>query len=106
MPAQRRVNPMTDSHLEFAGNIADRRVQIEREQEHLLAERRERLASQTSPLNTPEDRIRIWEQLHALQLPRAANHKLLQIISTQTDLTLAQVRDEQIRRATALQPRS
>lgn len=104
MPAQRRTSPMTDSHMEF-GSVADRRAQIEREQEQLLAARRERLASQTSPLNTPEDRIRIWEQLHALQLPRAANHKLLQIISTQTELTLAQVREEQTRRATAMQPR-
>jgi hypothetical protein len=54
---------------------------------------------QSSSLHTPEERIRLWEQLHVLSLPRASTHPLLSLIASQTALTLQQVRDEQQRRA-------
>jgi hypothetical protein len=37
--------------------------------------------------------------LHALSLPRSGTHKLLSVIAAQTELTLAQVHEEQARRA-------
>lgn len=81
------------------GTSADRRAAVQREQQERAAERAKELASQTSPLNEPQERIRIWERLHGLNLPRASTHKLIRVIATQTDLTVQQVQDEQRRRA-------
>jgi hypothetical protein len=49
-------------------------------------------------MHTPEERIRLWEKLHVLSLPRIATHPLLSLIASQTALTLQQVQDEQRRR--------
>jgi len=80
------------------GSVAERRAQIEHEQALLFAERQRQLTEQRSALNSPQDRIRLWEQLHGLKLPRLPDHKLLSIIATQTDLTLDDLHDEQARR--------
>lgn len=82
-----------------AMNTADRRAAIQREELERATARQERLAAQRSPLNPPEDRIRVWERLHSLNLPRSGAHKLVPVIALQTDLTVQQVRDEQSRRA-------
>jgi hypothetical protein len=60
--------------------------------------RRSELAEQVSVQNTPEQRIRIWERLHELSLPKKATHPLVKIIAVDTELTLEQVREEQHRR--------
>lgn len=78
---------------------ADRRAAIQQEQQERAAEREQRLASQHSPLHAPAERIRIWERLHELTLPKAAAHKLVRIIAAHTNLTVQQVHDEQRRRA-------
>lgn len=57
--------------------------------------RRLELAEQRSPDNPPSVRIRIWEKVHALRLPRNPEHPILDVIATDTGLTLAQVQDEQ-----------
>jgi hypothetical protein len=66
--------------------------------------RRSEIAEQTAVQNTPEQRIRIWERLHELRLPRKATHPLVPIIAADTGLTLEQVQEEQGRRVTP--PRS
>jgi hypothetical protein len=81
-------------------NTADRRAAALREAEERASQRRDRLASQRSPLNAPEERIRLWETLHELKLPTSPNHQLLWVIAKQTDLSIQQVRDEQDRRTT------
>ncbi len=48
--------------------------------------------------NTPGERIRIWERLHGLTLPRDPTHRLLAVVATATDLALEQVLEEQRRR--------
>jgi hypothetical protein len=58
---------------------------------------RERVA-QSSELNSPEMRIRAWERLHRLTLPRGSAHAVLDIVAKATRLTLEQVREEQQRR--------
>ncbi|HEV2442495.1 MAG TPA: hypothetical protein VGT07_08220 [Steroidobacteraceae bacterium] len=63
--------------------------------ERVLRER----AEQSSELNTPAMRIRAWERLHRLTLPRASAHAVLGIIAKATRLTLEQVREEQRRRS-------
>jgi hypothetical protein len=60
--------------------------------------RRHEIAEQTAVQNTPEQRIRIWERLHELNLPKKATHPLVGIIAADTELTLEQVREEQDRR--------
>ena len=104
MSSYRRTIPFADVPFNLPGAVADRRSQaLERELE-LKEERRRRLGEQTSPSNSPEARIQIWERMHALNLPRTPDHKLVFIVAEQTELTVSQVRDEQIRRATASTP--
>jgi hypothetical protein len=81
---------------------ADYRVRIAREQAEAVEKRQQELLEQMSDRNSAEVRVRIWERVHAVQLPRATNHRLLQVVATQTGLTLDQVRDEQQRRVTPL----
>ncbi len=69
------------------------REQIEEEERA----QRERVA-QSSELNTPETRIRAWERLHRLTLPRGSEHAVLSVVAKATRLTLEQVREEQQRR--------
>ena len=79
------------------GSVADRRAQAEHEQQQRLLERQQQVALLTSPLRTPEERIRLWEKLHALNLPRSPTHTLLRIIADQTELSLEQVLEVQRR---------
>jgi len=60
--------------------------------------RADELAAQVSPTKDAEERIRIWERLHALRLPRSSGHVLVRVIATQTRLTVGQVNEEQRRR--------
>jgi hypothetical protein len=84
------------------GDAAARRAQVERQQQERAAERQEQIALQSSPFSEPEERIRLWEKLHALQLPRSATHKLVRVIAEQTDLSIQQVLEAQLRRAAQL----
>lgn len=70
------------------------REQVE-EAERLQRERIE----QSSELNTPAIRIRAWERLHRLTLPRGSAHSVLSVVADATRLTLEQVREEQRRRS-------
>jgi len=74
-----------------------RRKIREAEQER-AALRADELASQVSPMKDAEARIRIWERLHALRLPRSSNHVLVRVIAAQTRLTVGEVHEEQRRR--------
>jgi hypothetical protein len=65
------------------GSLADRRAQAEHEQQQRQADR--------------QQQIRLWEKLHALNLPRSPTHRLLRIIADQTELSLEQVLDVQRR---------
>lgn len=80
------------------GTLADRRAQFEHEQQQRLAERQQQVALLSSPLSSADERIRLWERLHALALPRSPTHKLLRIIAQRTAIDLAQVLEVQQRR--------
>ena len=81
------------------GSAAEHRLRIQHAAEDRAALRTSELAAQVSPMNDIEERIRIWERLHALRLPRTEGHALVGVIATQTCLTVSQVREEQKRRA-------
>jgi hypothetical protein len=87
------------SAIAGVGDLADRRAQIEQQNQERAAERQQQIALQSSPLSGPEERIRLWEKLHALNLPRSSKHKLLGVIAEQTNLSIQDVLDAQQRRA-------
>ena len=81
------------------GSANQRRAAAER----ALAEREEwrtqQLLSQAASHKSPQERIKVWEELHGLDLPRAPTHKLLSVIAAETHLTMSDVLAEQSRRA-------
>jgi hypothetical protein len=79
---------------------ADYRQRMTVLQAEALERRQNELSEQRSPLNSPADRIRIWERLHQLSLPRSPSHRLVTVIAANTGLSLEEVRDEQRERAT------
>src|SRR5271167_2601250 len=76
------------------------RARLVHQQAEAAERRRMDLAEQSSRLKTAEERIRIWERIHEVALPKDPAHRLVDIIATNTGLTDADVRDEQQRRAT------
>jgi hypothetical protein len=79
--------------------MMDFRARLVHQQAEAAERRRLDLAEQSSRLKTAEERIKIWERIHEVTLPRDAMHNLIEIIATNTGLTEADVRDEQQRRA-------
>jgi hypothetical protein len=66
---------------------------------HELADREEHrqadLAELCSVRNAPGERVRIWERMHGLAMPRDPSHHLLDVIAVATHLELSQVQEEQ-----------
>lgn len=86
--------------LPYAGEpTADFRERLARQQAEASERRAHALIEQSSVANTPQARIRIWEQLHAIVLPRDSSHRLVDVIAANTGLTVQQVREEQAQRA-------
>jgi hypothetical protein len=87
-------------HLPLAGEPnADYRARIARRQAEAAEIRQRELIEQASTINPPDLRIRIWERLHEVTMPRDASHRLLRVIAAQTGLTMAEVQTEQQNRA-------
>lgn len=79
-----------------AGEIdTDYRTRIAAHQADAAERRKLELSEQRSSTNTPAMRIRIWERLHHIDLPRSPSHRLIDVIAAQTGLTSEDVRDEQ-----------
>jgi hypothetical protein len=87
--------------LRIGESIADLRARLAREHEEMQQRRLEALAGQVAVVNSPSERVRIWEQLHGLSLPRNPAHKLLRVIAGATELQLEQVREVQRLRLSA-----
>jgi hypothetical protein len=75
--------------------VADYRARVAEHQAERARRRQEELLEQTSIQNTPAMRIRVWERLHQVTLPRNPAHRLLEVIAADTELSLDQVREEQ-----------
>lgn len=93
------------SYATPASSVAEHRLRVQRAEEEQAAIRASELAAQVSPANDAEKRIRIWEQRHALRLPRSSGHVLVKVIATQTRLTVGDVHEEQRRRSLAERPK-
>jgi hypothetical protein len=81
-----------ESNLDYRARIALRHAEV-------LKQRQQELFEQTSVDNTPTVRIRIWERVHQVALPRDPSHKILKVIAENTGLTVEVVRAEQRERA-------
>ena len=79
--------------------MMDFRARLVHQQAEAAERRRLDLAEQSSRLKSAEERIRIWERIHEVTLPRDSAHNLVEIIASNTGLTEADVREEQQRRA-------
>jgi hypothetical protein len=82
-------------------NNADYRERMALIQAEAVERRRQQLQEQSSPLNPPSDRIRSWERLHQLDLPRNPLHRLVTVIAANTGLSVSDVLAEQALRASA-----
>jgi hypothetical protein len=83
-------------------SLAEQRKRVADEHAKRAEHRQAELVELSSTLNAPGDRIRLWERLHRLALPRDPNHNLLEVIAVATDLALAQVQEEQRLRQPAI----
>jgi hypothetical protein len=99
-PARTDDRPSTDAsdyQRDYRARVALERLEAD--------ERRQRqLSEQASLLNDPQARVRAWEKAHGLTLPRRAGHPVLALVAQATQLTLEQVREEQLRRASPPKP--
>ena len=92
-PSVRPISPVGEDPM------MDFRARLVHQQAEAAERRRLDLAEQSSRLKTAEERIRIWERIHEVTLPRDSAHNLVEIIAANTGLTETDVRDEQQRRA-------
>src|ERR1700679_3384984 len=100
-PYKPNLSPGRPSTSSGEDPMMDFRARLVHQQAEAAERRRMDLAEQSSRLKTAEERIRIWERIHEVTLPRDPAHRLVDIIAANTGLTDADVRDEQQRRATA-----
>ena len=73
----------------------DFRARAERAAREAAERREQALVDQRSPDNTHEARVRIWERLHQVRLPKDPAHPILALIAKQTGMKLAEVREVQ-----------
>jgi len=95
--ASTRLPP--ESSYVLLADPREHRRRVQQAADERAAQRVSELESQASPAKGPRERIGIWEQLHAVRLPQASGHVLVMVIAKQTRLTVAQVHEEQQRRA-------
>ena len=97
---------MSDQHSRFRSlpspgeGVEDYRTRLRKLKAEAAEWRQKQIEEQSSPLNSPCVRIRAWERLHQLDLPRDPAHRLVYIIAANTGLSTDEVRAEQTLRAT------
>lgn len=79
--------------------ILDHRAHLERIQLEAAERRARALIDQRSAENSPEVRVRLWEKLHQVRLPKSPDHAVLPQVAQQTALQLAEVLEVQRQRA-------
>lgn len=77
---------------DIASDYRRRRALEERERAEL---KRMDLETQCSPSSSADLRIRAWEKVHRLAIPSDPGHPVLVAIASATQLTLAEVQNEQ-----------
>lgn len=75
--------------------LLDHRARIERAQLEAAERRTQALLDQRSPENSHDVRVRAWERLHQVSLPKDPAHAVLRVVARQTGITLADVQEVQ-----------
>jgi hypothetical protein len=75
--------------------LFDHRARLEQMQFEAAARRERSLIDQRSPENSPEVRVRIWERLHQVRLPKDPAHPIMARVAEVTGLDLAEVLEVQ-----------
>lgn len=96
--------PLFTQRIPGSQNAAEYRTEVQKAQEQRALARQAELESQTSMRYAPQERILIWERLHAVRLPASAAHPLVEVIAAQTQLSVGEIQAEQQRRAGVQQP--
>jgi hypothetical protein len=73
----------------------DHRARLERAQLEAAERRTQAFHDQRSPSNSNEARVRVWERLHHLSLPKDPGHNILTVVARQTGLALSDVQEVQ-----------
>jgi hypothetical protein len=81
--------------------MREHRARVALEDEARNEKRRLGEAEQSATSSAPEIRVRVWEKIHGLALPADTMHPLVNVIATQTHLTVAEVQHEQLVRKAA-----
>lgn len=79
--------------------VIDYRAQLERRRLEAEQRRSQDILAQRAIENSPEMRVRMWERVHQLRMPRDPAHAILAQIAQQTELPLAEVQAVQRERA-------
>ena len=79
--------------------LLDHRARIERAQLEASERREQSLIDQRSTANSLDTRVRAWEKLHQVRLPKDPAHSVLLLVAKQTGMTLHDVQDVQRQRA-------
>lgn len=88
--------------LPTSGDYAsDLRAQIERRRIEAEQLRQQALLDQRAFDSPPDARVRVWERLHQLRLPKDPMHAVLNQVAAQTGLALSDVQEVQRQRALA-----
>jgi hypothetical protein len=78
--------------------ISEHRDRILHEQAEAAHQRQRDLLEQTSMKNPAKLRIRIWEKLHQMDLPREPGHHLIPVIAAQTEASSRSVASKNVAR--------
>ena len=87
----------TSRDVEILADYRQRRAMEELERAEM---KRVDLAEQHSAVNSVDVRIRAWEKAHGLRMPSDPKHRVLHAIAAATQLSLADVLNEQGLRST------
>jgi hypothetical protein len=74
------TKPEASLSPQFGFAASDHRVAVLRADQEREHARRRELELQASPYTDPQERIKIWERLHAVRLPVAESHPLVIVI--------------------------
>ena len=101
MANEKYDRPIAFGPVPAGESTADYRTRIASLQAEAFEHWQKQLAEQSSLLNSPADRIRIWERRHQIDLPGNPGHRLVKLIAADTGLSAEEVCAEQQLRAEA-----
>lgn len=79
--------------------LLDHRARIERALLEAEERREQARMDQRSPSNSHDARVRAWERLHQVRLPKSPEHPVLAVVAAATGMNLTEVQEVQKLRA-------